>query len=160
WSALDPPAYRRGRGSFAFRRDWLLGELAARGGGVTVAGHSMGAALAIAAAAHRPELVGSLVLISPAGLPLTKPVARSLRALAGQVARRSYPFGDLGRSAARIAGAPGSAWRLAGELRRLDLRREMARVRGAGIPITVVGCATDTLTTGAHCRTLAGHLGA
>jgi Mg-chelatase subunit ChlD len=45
-------------------------------------------------------------------------------------------------------------------VRRLDLRRECARVRAAGIPTTVIGCVTDTLVTTDRTRALAEALGA
>jgi Mg-chelatase subunit ChlD len=45
-------------------------------------------------------------------------------------------------------------------VRALDLRRECARVRAAGIPTTVIGCVSDTLVTTDRTRTLAEALGA
>ena len=45
-------------------------------------------------------------------------------------------------------------------VRRLDLHRECARIRAAGIPTTVFGCVGDTLVTSANARALAELLGA
>ena len=39
------------------------------------------------------------------------------------------------------------------------MRRECARIRAAGIPVSVVGCSTDTLVTGDRTRLLAKLLG-
>jgi homoserine acetyltransferase len=45
-------------------------------------------------------------------------------------------------------------------VRGLDLRRECERIRAAGIPVTVIGCVSDTLVTASHSRALAEALGA
>ena len=120
----------------------------------------MGAALAICAAADLPELVERLVLIAPAGLPLEKPFWKSLRDFAGQVRDRSYPRDVLAAAALGLARAPRAAIGLARAVRALDLRCECARIRAAGIPVRVVGCATDTLVTSSRARALADALGA
>jgi pimeloyl-ACP methyl ester carboxylesterase len=159
WTAVDLPGARCG-GSFESRRRWLVGELDRRRGPVVLAGHSMGGALAIAAAAARPELVAGLLLISPAGLPLAKPMARSLLEFAGQAARGRYPAGESLRSVAAALRSPARALRLARSVHASDLSAEMAAVRSARIEATVVGCATDTLVTTGHCRRAADLLGA
>ena len=56
-----------------------------------LAGHSMGAALAILAAAESPELVERLVLIAPAGLPLQKPIRESARDFVAAARARRLP---------------------------------------------------------------------
>ncbi|HVH51469.1 MAG TPA: hypothetical protein VM690_04940, partial [Gaiellaceae bacterium] len=66
WSALEPPSFAAGRGSLAEYHRWLRIELDRRGRS-PLGGHSMGAALAILAAAESPELVERLVLVAPAG---------------------------------------------------------------------------------------------
>ena len=74
WSALEPPSLGLTGGRFDALREWLVVELQRHGQPATLAGHSLGAALAITAAADRPDLVGRLILFSPAGLPLSKPM--------------------------------------------------------------------------------------
>ncbi|HVC86072.1 MAG TPA: hypothetical protein VNC40_01450 [Gaiellaceae bacterium] len=59
-----------------------------------------------------------------------------------------------------LARAPRSAYALAERVRALDLRRECARIRVAGIPATVVACVSDTLVTTDRSRALAEALGA
>jgi len=120
----------------------------------------MGAALSVAVAAEIPEQVGGLLLISPAGLPLTKPIRRSLADFAGQVVRGSYPLRSVLRGTANALAAPRSAAELARRVRALDLSVEMLRVRRNRIPTTVVACVTDTLVTIRHCRDAARLLGA
>ena len=159
WQALDPPSFAASGGTLAAYRQWVAWELRSRGRS-GLGGHSMGAALAILAAADAPELVERLVLVAPAGLPLEKPIRASLRDFVRQLAR-----GDYSRRLAASAGltavrAPRAAVGVARQVRRLDLRRECARVRAAGVPATVVGCMSDTLVTSARARTLAEALGA
>jgi pimeloyl-ACP methyl ester carboxylesterase len=160
WSALEPPSFRCTRGRFASYREWLGGELARREGQVWLAGHSMGGALAVLAAADDPEKVTRLTLISPAGLPLRKPVVYSLRDFAGQAASGRYARGEAIGAVRRLLAAPRDAIRLAREVRALDLSREMARVSRSGVQVEVVACATDTLVTPSQCRRQAQLLGA
>src|SRR5262249_49002727 len=120
----------------------------------------MGGALAILAAADMPELVERLVLIAPAGLPLEKPIRRSLCDFVGQLVRGDYPRPLAFSALLALARAPRAALELAHQVRALDLRRECARVRAACIPTMVVGCVTDTLVTTDRARALAGALGA
>ncbi len=120
----------------------------------------MGGALAIAAAAARPDRVSRLVLISPAGLPLSKPMTLSLAEFARGVLLGRYPWGEVAGSVAMTLRAPRDAYRLARAVHGADLTAEMTAVRDAGIPTTVVGCDSDTLVTVAHCRSIATLLGA
>jgi len=159
WRALEPPSFAAAGGSFAAYRRWLDSELRACGRS-RLAGHSMGAALAILAAADAPELVERLVLIAPAGLPLEKPIRESLRDFARQLGRGAYPRRTAAAGALAVARAPRAALTIAQQVRRLDLRRECARVRAAGIPATVIGCISDTLVTTDRARVLADLLGA
>ena len=159
WQALDPPSFASSGGSLAAYRRWLGGELRDRGRS-RLAGHSMGAALAILAAADSPELVERLVLIAPAGLPMEKPIRASARDFVRQLARGSYPRGVAVSGTLAVARAPRAALSVARHVRRLDLRRECARVRAAGIPATVIGCISDTLVTIDRARTIAELLGA
>jgi len=159
WQALEPPSFAAAGGSFTAYRRWVDRELRSRGRS-RLAGHSMGAALAILAAADSPELVERLVLIAPAGLPLEKPMRQSIRDFVRQLARGAYPGRAAGSGALAVARAPRAALAVARAVRGLDLRRECARVRAAGIPATVVGCITDTLVTTDRARALADLLGA
>jgi pimeloyl-ACP methyl ester carboxylesterase len=159
WRGLEPPSFAVSGGSLAAYRRWLGLELRRRGRS-SLGGHSMGAALAILAAADAPELVERLVLVAPAGLPLQKPISASLGDFLRQLADGLYPRVQATSALAAVARAPRAALALAREVRRLDLRRECAAVRAAGIPALVVGCSSDTLVTGAHAGTLADALGA
>lgn len=159
WRILEPPSFAAYGGSLADYRLWLGGELTRRGRS-PLGGHSMGAALAIFAAAESPELVERLVLVAPAGLPLQKPIAASVLDFLRQAVQGVYPRKTATRALAAVMRAPRAAFALAEEVRALDLSRECARVRAAGIPVLVVGCSTDTLVTGGHAQMLATALGA
>lgn len=158
WSMLEPPLF--GSGSFPAHLRWLVDRIDALQDAVVLGGHSMGGALAIAAAAARPERVRGLVLVSPAGLPLTKPMRASARDLCRQAASRSYPLRPAARVLRAALARPRQALGLARDVRALDLSEEMGRVRAAGIAATVLGCTTDTLVTAGHSRRAAGLLGA
>jgi len=160
WTPLEVPAVGEGAGVLAWRRRWIDEELRRRAGPVALAGHSMGAALAICAAAARPEKVASLLLIAPAGLPLAKPIRKSLAEFCAQVAAGRYPLVEAAWSARSVMAAPRKALRLARGVQHADLTAEMRRVGEAAIPATVVGCTTDTLVTPDQCRRVAGLLGA
>lgn len=159
WRALEPPSFAACGGSLAELRHWVDLELRSRGRS-RLAGHSLGGALAILAAADAPELVEQLVLIQPAGLPLDKPIRESVRDFVRQVWRGEYPSRLAATALLAAARAPRSAYALAQHVRRLDLRRECARVRAAGVPARVIGCVTDTLVTSDRARALADALGA
>jgi pimeloyl-ACP methyl ester carboxylesterase len=159
WRALEPPSFGASGGKLETYRRWLGIELEQRGRS-PLGGHSMGAALAILAAAESPELVERLVLVAPAGLPLQKPIAASLIDFVRQIVRGVYPRGPVAHALAAVARAPRAALAIAGEVRALDLRRECAHVRAAGVPALVVGCSSDTLVTRRHAQTLADALGA
>jgi pimeloyl-ACP methyl ester carboxylesterase len=160
WEVLELPSFRRARGSFAHYRGWLRGELVRRGARVALGGHSMGGALALLAALDEPALVERLVLVSPAGLPLAKPLSASAVTFVDQLLRRSYPPRALCRMAKNTFGGPRAALALARAVHGLDLTPELACIRDRGVPITVIGCPGDALVTGAHCRRLAELAGA
>ena len=158
WHALELPSFRKTRGDLPAYRAWLVEEVADRGP-VGLAGHSMGAAIALLAAIDSPGLVERLILLSPAGLPLTKPIPSSLVTWVRQVATGRFPLSQVGRSVVRVGLAPRSALRLGRFVHQLDLRPELERFRANPVPCTVVGCTTDTMTPTSHCRELAGLIG-
>jgi pimeloyl-ACP methyl ester carboxylesterase len=147
WMALQPPFDVLATGSLGQLRDWLVRELEYRPAPAVLAGHSMGATLALLAAADAPERVSGLVLVAPAGLPLTKPLRRCLYDLLRNVKAGRVSASDVAVSTLDLAKRPRAAARLAQTLRRLDVSPAMMRVREAGVPATVIGCSTDTLTT-------------
>jgi pimeloyl-ACP methyl ester carboxylesterase len=55
----------------------------------------MGAAVAICAASERPDLVKRLILFSPAGLPLSKPLRSSFWLLVRQALQGLYPAREV-----------------------------------------------------------------
>jgi pimeloyl-ACP methyl ester carboxylesterase len=158
WHALELPSFRKTRGELPAYRAWLAEEIADRGP-VALAGHSMGAAIALLAAIDRPGLIERLILLSPAGLPLTKPIPSSLLTWVRQVATGRFPLSQVGRSVVRVGLAPRSALRLGRFVHQLDLRPELERFGANPVPCTVVGCTTDTTTPASHCRELARLIG-
>jgi pimeloyl-ACP methyl ester carboxylesterase len=160
WFALELPSFRSTGGDFGAYVRWLAEELARRPTPIVVAGHSMGGTLALLAAAEQPELVERVIMLSPAGLPLTKPMHASVRTFARQVLRGCYPTGELGRMVMAAVAAPRSALELARTVHGLDLAPELERIRASGVRCTIVACAGDELTTSAHCRALAAALDA
>jgi len=160
WTALEPPTFRATDGALAAYRSWIRRELRRSDEPAWLAGHSMGGALAVLAAAAEPSRVARLTLVSPAGLPLRKPIAASLALFTAQIARGRYELRELRREVAQVLQAPHATLRLARAVRALDLTNEMQRVRASGVSTEVVACATDTLVTPAHCRATAALLGA
>ena len=158
WVGLALPSFRSTGGDFGAYRRWLADEIARRPTPVVLAGHSMGGTLALLAAAEQPELVEQVIMLSPAGLPLTKPMQASARTFARQVLRGCYPPGELGRMVMAALAAPRSALKLAGTVHDLDLTPEIERIRASGVRCTIVACTGDELTTSAHCRALAAAL--
>jgi pimeloyl-ACP methyl ester carboxylesterase len=153
WTAVQPPPGH----SLDEHALWLLERLSTRR--TVLGGHSMGGALALLAAARRPELVERLVLVSPAGLPIVKPIRESARDFARQLAGGLYPLTVAIEGAAALAAAPRAALWLARRVRALDLRAECARVRRHRMPVRVVGCVSDTLVHCESARVLAHALG-
>jgi pimeloyl-ACP methyl ester carboxylesterase len=160
WRVLELQGFRAGGGDLDRHRRAVVDELAGAPGAVAVAGHSMGAALAVIAAAEHPELVARLILLAPSGLPLARPLRASALTFAGQLVRRLYPLRELVPAVANVAAAPRAALRLARRVHDLDLRDELVRVRAQGTPAAVVACSSDRLATPGHCRRLAELLGA
>lgn len=159
WIVHEPPSFRRS-GSFEARVRALGAHVERLDGPVTIAGHSMGAALAVTVALEQPERIERLVLVGPAGLPLTKPVRASLRDFVGQIGQRAYASGELGRALFAALAAPRSTLALARTVRGLDLRPQLEALNRRGVRIDVIGCAGDTLTPVEHCRRIARLAGA
>lgn len=160
WIALQPPVGVLAKGSLGELRRWLLQELERHPGPAVLAGHSMGALLAVLAAAAAPDRLASLVLIGPAGLPVTKPLHRCLYDTYRNVRAGRLSVRDVAVSTIDLGRRPRAAARLARTLRGLDVSGEMTRVRRAGVPVTVIACTTDTLTTPESSRRAAELLGA
>lgn len=160
WTVARPPSFVESSGSLDVYQCWALHELERVGRPAVLGGHSFGGALSILAAAERPELVSRLVLVGPAGLPLDKPIPLSVAAFARQLVRGMYPLAEAAAALGPAVRAPRAALRLARSIRALDLQEECARVRRAGIPVRVIGCASDTLVTTSRTRRLASLLGA
>lgn len=129
---LDLPGFgglgrRSRRLPLADAAGWLLGWAEAAGlDRFDLAGHSMGAAIAVRVTAERPERVGRLVLVSPAGLHL-RPLAGHGLPLAFTL-RRSGPrlLWLLGRDAARAG--PRTLVRATLEMASDDVRADLRRV--------------------------------
>jgi pimeloyl-ACP methyl ester carboxylesterase len=155
WRVLDPPTFASSGGAFDAHVAALVSELDASAERATLAGHSMGAAVAVLAAIERPRVVSRLILVAPAGLPLTKPVGESLADFARQLRAGSYPLRSTARAAGSALRAPRAAALLARTVRSLDLSSELRQVASLGIPCAVLGCTTDTLTPVDHCRRVA-----
>jgi len=154
---LELPSFRASRGRVDAYTTWLADELAARRGPFVLGGHSFGAALAVIAAARGDVDVERLMLVDPAGLPLSKPMHRCLRDFGRQLATGVYPVAPAAHSVASTLAAPRAALRLAREVYALDLRTELAAVRG--VPCTVLAAGSDTLTPPEHCRAVADLVG-
>jgi pimeloyl-ACP methyl ester carboxylesterase len=121
--------------------EWLAEQL--QGDGlerVDLVGHSTGGLICARVAAARPELVGRLVLIAPAGIAggsRTRHVVPLLRAL-----RRSSPklLPLLARDA--LQAGPRTLWRAAGEVLEADIRAHLCEIRA---PTLLVWGGRDTL---------------
>lgn len=160
WETLELPPYSTTGGELTAYCRWLDTEIARRDAPISLAGHSMGAALAILVAVGRPAAIERLVLLSPAGLPLSKPLKASLATFFGQIAHGWYPVAEISLVVSHVLRTPRAALGLARAVHELDLSAELARLKTSSVPSTVVGCSTDRLTTPDHCRRLASLLGA
>jgi pimeloyl-ACP methyl ester carboxylesterase len=159
WDVHEPPTFRES-GVFDDLVAAVRRSLDAHRSPVTLGGHSMGAALAVAVALQEPQRVERLLLVGPAGLPLTKPIAVSLRDFWKQVTAGVYSSSQLARSVGRALVAPRKAYELASAVRSLDLTEQFREIRRLGLPCSVIGCAGDTLTPVEHCREIARLSGA
>jgi pimeloyl-ACP methyl ester carboxylesterase len=106
-----------------------------------LAGHSMGGYVAIRLAAGRPELVGRLVLVAPAGTPTGRSMLGHLVPLL-LAARYSAPafLPVLARDALRMG--PVTLWRAARDLLAEDVREDLRRIE---VPTLLVWGENDPL---------------
>ncbi len=140
-----------------------------------VAGHSLGGAVATRFAHDHPERVAHLVLINAVGAAVWKEVAGEVRYLAerplwGWVADFSVDIATsdglgatlkaIGEDAVpNVVRNPVGLWQAAGLARRADLRAELERLRGDGIPVTALSSKGDLIIPAASFETLCRTLG-
>src|SRR5262249_37210882 len=96
----------------------------------------------------------------PAGLPLSKPIRRSVQDTVRHIRDGRHRPRDVAASFLDLARAPRASARLVHTLRRLDLSTALQALRSARIPALVIGCASDTLVSPRQSRAIAGLLGA
>ena len=125
WEALELPAFRTTRGELLAYRRWLGAEITRQERQSRLPAIRW-RWLALLAAVDQPEMVEKLILLSPAGLPLNKPLWASTTTFVGQVARGCYPAGELCRALAGTATAPRAALRVARTVHDLDVTPELS----------------------------------
>lgn len=156
---------------------WLAGFCDAAGvaAPAVVAGHSLGGAVAARFAHDHPERVAHLVLINAVGAAVWRDGAGAVRYLAerplwGWVADFSVDIvtsDGLGPTVRAIVEDavpnlvrnPLGMWRAAGLARRADLRVELERLRGDGVPVTAVSSEGDLIIPPASFAALCATLG-
>jgi pimeloyl-ACP methyl ester carboxylesterase len=121
--------------------------------GATLVGHSMGGAVALLTAAARPDLVGRLALIAPAGVFPSRtrrgfvlPLARSMGGAGGRL-------GLVVRDVARIG--PVRLWRVASDLLTCEVESVLASVQ---VPTLVVWGGRDRLLPPTLASTFTSHI--
>ena len=142
WACPEQPGFGETEGRFAAYVDW-----ATRAGArhatrrVHLAGHSLGGAVAIAVAAREPGRVHRVTAFGPAGLPVEHGLRQAARDVVANGLGLRLGAGAASRSALRALDHPRAALRLAREVERLDLTRELGRAardgrraRGGGEP--------------------------
>jgi len=127
WKALQPRRFGRPRGA-ARLSPLARGATRSRGRSGHPGRHSMGAALALLAAADQPERVEKLILFSPAGLPLEKSIPRA-RPLHRPDPTPALPDPRALPGARPHRGEPPAALRLARTIHDLDLTSELEPLR-------------------------------
>jgi pimeloyl-ACP methyl ester carboxylesterase len=121
--------------------------------GATLVGHSMGGAVALLTAAGRPDLVGRLALIAPAGVFPSRtrrgfvlPLARSMGGTGGRL-------GLVVRDVARIG--PVRLWRVASDLLTCEVESVLESVQ---VPTLVVWGGRDRLLPPTLASTFTSHI--
>lgn len=117
--------------------DWLESEGLQ---GATVVGHSMGGTVALALAAERPQLVGRLALIAPAGIFATKAKHSYVLPLIRSVGRSPGRVVLAARDVLRIG--PVRLWQVASDLLASDIADTLRHV---DVPTLIVWGADDRL---------------
>ena len=141
--AVDLPGHGRSAGpvlgSVQALADWLLALLAAAGvnqpGQATLVGHSMGALIALEAAARAPDLVGRLVMIGAAYPMKVSPALLATAASAPLAAIDMVNAFSIGTLAAKPS-YPGPGMWLHGSNRAL-MRRVLAAPNGSGCAVNL-----------------------
>ena len=108
--------------------------------GATVVGHSMGGSVALALAAERPQLVGRLALIAPAGVFATQRRRSYIVPLARSVGRSPRRLVLAARDAFRVG--PLRLWQIASDLLASDIASTLRHVE---VPTLIVWGADDRL---------------
>jgi pimeloyl-ACP methyl ester carboxylesterase len=108
--------------------------------GATIVGHSMGGAVALLTAAERPEAVGRLALVAPAGVFGTRRRRSYVIPLARSVGRSPGRLALAARDVLRIG--PRRLWQVATDLLGADITPILRNVRA---PTLVVWGADDRL---------------
>jgi pyruvate dehydrogenase E2 component (dihydrolipoamide acetyltransferase) len=185
--ALDLPGHGTsakdvGDGSVGLLADAVLGVLDAIGavggpGGVHLVGHSLGGAVALAAAAREPGRVRSLTLIAPAGFGAEvnaaylrgfaevqtrrelKPVVAQLFADEGLVTRQLVDdllaYKRLDGVDAALRTLLGTLVAADGQTQRIDSAAAMAALAGQ-VPVTVIWGSADRVLPAAQAEAVAG----
>jgi pimeloyl-ACP methyl ester carboxylesterase len=130
------PGFRYGEAA-----NWLGDWLVEHGlEGASLVGHSMGGTVALALAAERPDLVGRLALIAPAGIFATQARRSYIFPIARSVTRSPSRLPQLIRDAVRIG--PLRLWQVGSDLLASDIGETLHRVR---VPTLIVWGADDRL---------------
>lgn len=108
--------------------------------GASVVGHSLGGTVALALAAERPELVGRLALIAPAGIFATQARRSYILPIARSVGRSPRRLPQVVRDAVRVG--PLRLWQVGSDLLASDIAETLHRVR---TPTLIVWGADDRL---------------
>jgi pimeloyl-ACP methyl ester carboxylesterase len=155
WEVLQPPTFGTTQGKLRAYQDWLVAQCRDSPRPVHLGGHSFGAALAVLAVAGGDVAVDRLVLVNPAGLPLTKPPLLMVRDFARRLAGGWFPLREAAWSVSQTLARPGSAMRLGRTVRAFDLQDELRQVALRRIRCTVVAASSDTLTPPMLCKQVA-----
>jgi pimeloyl-ACP methyl ester carboxylesterase len=140
-----------------------------------VAGHSFGGAVATQLAHDDPDRVAHLVLINSVGAGIWSVSPRTVRSMAERplwdwVVNFARDIGSgtavpttvrsiLEDAVPNVATNPIGLWRVAGLARQADLRAELAGIRHAGVPVTVISSEGDLVVPRASFDAMCAALG-